>query len=108
MSNVEQVKTKERQEESRINVRIKGPMVSYLDSVTGSQGLYENPSEYIRDLIRHDMERPTIVDDKVMEGIMHGVKDWKEGRFTAINSPEELDNFMDGIMDKAISKAAKK
>ncbi len=43
-------------QESRINVRIKGPMAEYVERNIGPQGLYENQSEYIRDLIRHDME----------------------------------------------------
>lgn len=43
------------QQETRINVRVKGPMAAYLESVIGPNGVYENQSEYIRDLIRHDM-----------------------------------------------------
>lgn len=41
--------------EVRINVRVKGPMAQYLNMMIGN--LYENQSEYIRDLIRHDMAR---------------------------------------------------
>ena len=43
--------------EARINVRVKGPMAAHLQTVIGPLGLYENQSEYIRDLIRHDMTR---------------------------------------------------
>ncbi len=46
--------------EIRINVRIKGPMAAYVEQNIGPQGLYENQSEYIRDLIRHEMENSTL------------------------------------------------
>lgn len=46
--------------ETRINVRIKGPMAEHVERSIGPQGLYENQSEYIRDLIRHDMENSTL------------------------------------------------
>jgi antitoxin ParD1/3/4 len=41
--------------EARLNVRVKGPMAEYVERLTGPDGLYENQSEYLRDLIRHDM-----------------------------------------------------
>jgi len=46
--------------ETRINVRIKGAMAAHVEQSIGPQGLYENQSEYIRDLIRHDMENSTL------------------------------------------------
>mgnify|MGYP003492043158 CR=1 FL=1 len=39
--------------EFRINVRVKGIMANHINTMIG--GLYENQSEYIRDLIRNDM-----------------------------------------------------
>ena len=39
-----------------INVRVRGELRKFVDFRTGSQGLYETPSEYIRDLIRKDKE----------------------------------------------------
>lgn len=42
--------------ETRLNVRVKGYMAQYVESLTGDNGLYENQSEYLRDLIRRDME----------------------------------------------------
>ena len=41
--------------ETRLNVRVKGSMAEYVERLTGPDGLYENQSEYLRDLIRHDM-----------------------------------------------------
>jgi|GEM_PF-472250 antitoxin ParD1/3/4 len=46
--------------EARINVRIKGPMAEHVERSIGPQGLCENQSEYIRDLIRHDMENSSL------------------------------------------------
>ncbi len=58
------------QEETRINVRVKGPMAAHLQAVIGPQGLYENQSEYIRDLIRHDMaeQEPYDLEAGLLEG----------------------------------------
>lgn len=58
------------QPEARINVRVKGPMAVYLEAVTGPGGLYENQSEYIRDLIRHDManHEPYSLETGLLEG----------------------------------------
>lgn len=41
---------------TRINARLSGPLAAFLNRITGKSGLYETPSEYIRDLIRRDME----------------------------------------------------
>lgn len=58
------------QQEARINVRVKGPMAAYLESVIGPNGIYENQSEYIRDLIRHDMadQPPYDLEAGLLEG----------------------------------------
>lgn len=39
-----------------VTLRISGALREYLDECTGEHGLYETPSEYLRDLIRRDME----------------------------------------------------
>ena len=58
------------EKEARINVRVKGPMAAHLHTVIGPQGLYENQSEYIRDLIRHDMaeQEPYDLEAGLLEG----------------------------------------
>jgi len=43
--------------EMRLNVRIEGAMSAHVESVIAS-GLYSNQSEYVRDLIRHDISEP--------------------------------------------------
>lgn len=39
-----------------VNVRITGNLRAHLNRQIGAGGLYENASEYIRDLIRRDLE----------------------------------------------------
>ena len=41
----------------RINPRLSRPMAEFVSRMVGEDGLYETSSEYIRDLIRRDMER---------------------------------------------------
>ena len=40
-----------------LNVRITGRLGDFVTANVGDQGAYENVSEYVRDLIRRDMER---------------------------------------------------
>lgn len=46
--------------EMRINARIKGVLASHVQNRIGPNGGYENQSEYIRDLIRHDKETQAV------------------------------------------------
>ena len=39
-----------------INVRVTGELRKFVNFQTGVKGVYETPSEYIRDLIRRDKE----------------------------------------------------
>jgi len=39
-----------------VNVRVTGDLRHHLQQQIGPEGLYENASEYIRDLIRHDLK----------------------------------------------------
>ena len=40
-----------------LNVRVTGALGEFVAENVGEQGAYENVSEYVRDLIRRDMER---------------------------------------------------
>jgi len=40
-----------------LNVRVSGPLGDFVAANVGDDGAYENVSEYVRDLIRRDMER---------------------------------------------------
>ena len=69
----------EEQREARINVWVKGPMAAHLESVIGPNGLYENQSEYIRDLIRHDMAGQAPYDPE--SGLPEGYAQLAAGNF---------------------------
>jgi Arc/MetJ-type ribon-helix-helix transcriptional regulator len=38
--------------ETRLNVRVKGPLADHVNRLVGPHGIYDNQSEYLRDLIR--------------------------------------------------------
>lgn len=40
-----------------LNVRLTGPLSEFVAANVGEDGMYENVSEYVRDLIRRDRER---------------------------------------------------
>lgn len=63
---------------SRINARLSAPLAEHVQQMVGSSGVYETRGEYIRDLIRHDMERHA--DHVVGEAMLEGYRDLAEGR----------------------------
>ncbi len=77
--------------DNRINTRLSGPLYEHVKRVSGPDGLYETPSEYVRDLIRQDMRKnaPTGPHDDpdmpphgdLKEHIRQGFEDFAEGRF---------------------------
>jgi Arc/MetJ-type ribon-helix-helix transcriptional regulator len=54
----------------RIKARLSQPLAEFVERMVGEAGLYETPSEYVRDLIRRDMERRAgqFVQDAVLAG----------------------------------------
>ncbi|KAB2900344.1 MAG: CopG family transcriptional regulator [Dokdonella sp.] len=65
----------------RINARLSQPLAEFVDRMVGEAGLYETPSEYIRDLIRRDMERRE--GKFVQDAILTGYRDLAAGRIFA-------------------------
>lgn len=62
----------------RINARLSRPLAEFVDRMVGETGLYETPSEYVRDLIRRDMERR---EGQLIQGaILAGYEDLAAGR----------------------------
>lgn len=74
--------TVETTEETRINVRVRGPMAKHVQNIIGPAGMYESQSEYIRDLIRRDMGYSSEIEDMrriVRNGFTQlGVGDFQE------------------------------
>lgn len=62
---------------SSINTRLSRPLADFVAGMVGEAGLYETPSEYIRDLIRRDMEQRE--GHTVREAILTGYRDLAEG-----------------------------
>jgi len=62
----------------RINARLSQPLADFVDRMVGEAGLYETPSEYVRDLIRRDMERRE--GQLVQDAILAGYRDLAAGR----------------------------
>jgi antitoxin ParD1/3/4 len=65
----------------RINARLSQPLAEFVDRMVGETGLYETPSEYVRDLIRRDMERRA--GQCVQDAILSGYRDLAAGRLFA-------------------------
>jgi antitoxin ParD1/3/4 len=62
---------------SSLNLSLTDELREFINSRTGDTGVYATPSEYLRDLIRRDMEAQGIV-----AHIMGGLDDIKHGRFS--------------------------
>jgi len=62
---------------SSLNVSLTDELRSYVNTRAGDADVYSTPSEYIRDLIRQDMQNRSIVSH-----VMNGLDDVKHGRFS--------------------------
>lgn len=62
---------------SSLNLSLTDELRHFVDSRTGDSGVYATPSEYLRDLIRKDMEAQS-----TLLHVLSGVDDVKHGRFS--------------------------
>jgi antitoxin ParD1/3/4 len=62
---------------SSMNLSLTDELRDFVNSRTGDAGLYATPSEYLRDLIRRDMESQATV-----AHVMRGLSDLEQGRFS--------------------------
>ena len=63
---------------TRINARLSRPLAAFVETMVGEDGLYETPSEYIRDLIRRDMQQRD--GQAVRDAVLAGYQDVAAGR----------------------------
>lgn len=63
---------------SSLNISLTDEMRSYVNSRASDQDLYATPSEYIRDLIRQDMENR-----QALNHVMQGLNDISEGKLSS-------------------------
>ncbi len=73
----------------RINARLSQPLAQFVERMVGESGLYETPSEYVRDLIRRDMERRE--GHLVQEATLAGYRDLAAGRVFASSGDFQAD-----------------
>ena len=62
---------------SSLNLSLTDELREFINSRTGGAGVYSTPSEYIRDLIRRDMES-----QEVVKHILNGLDDIEYRRFS--------------------------
>jgi antitoxin ParD1/3/4 len=62
---------------SSMNLSLTDELREFVNGRTGDAGLYSTPSEYLRSLIRRDMEAQTTVTH-----ILGGLDDFAAGRFS--------------------------
>ena len=68
---------------ARINARLSAPLARFVDEMVGQTGLYETSSEYVRDLIRRDMEKRVNLENQARqfgEAVLQGYHDAVDGR----------------------------
>ncbi len=61
---------------SSLNIHLTDELRRFVDERASDNDIYATPSEYIRSLIRKDMET------QVMDKVMRGLDDFKHGRFS--------------------------
>lgn len=61
---------------SSLNIQLTDELRRYIDMRASDDDVYATPSEYIRDLVRRDME-----DWAVVSGVMRGLREMKRGEF---------------------------
>ncbi len=64
--------------ERRISARLTDPLAQHVERVVGPNGLYKTPDEYVRALIRRDMESEAY---QVYSAILEGFQDIADGRY---------------------------
>lgn len=65
---------------SSLNIQLTKELRRFVDARASDDDVYATPSEYIRDLIRKDMEEQGLV-----HHVMEGLDDVKNGRFSGLS-----------------------
>ena len=84
----------------RINARLSQPLAEFVDRMVGEAGLYETPSEYVRDLIRRDMNNDP--NELLRQRLISGYKQLGEGNFREIPVSEIYDRVMKRLDDEGV------
>lgn len=54
----------------RLNANLPEPLARFVGEITGENGLYETPSEFVRDLIRRYMEQTRHHENQEINGLL--------------------------------------
>ncbi len=73
----------------RINAHLPHPLAEFVARMVGESGLYETPAEYMRDLIRRDMERRE--GQLLQDAVLDGYRDLAAGRVLASDGDFQAD-----------------
>jgi antitoxin ParD1/3/4 len=73
----------------RINAHLPHPLAEFVARMVGESGLYETPAEYVRDLIRRDMERRE--GQQLQDAVLDGYRDLAAGRVLASDGDFQAD-----------------
>ena len=82
----------------RINARLSQPLAEFVERMVGKAGLYETPSEYVRDLIRRDMERRD--GQQLQDTILAAYQDVAAGRLLASSGDFSADMALLEVKEK--------
>ncbi len=72
-----------------INAHLPHPLAEFVARMVGESGLYETPAEYVRDLIRRDMERRE--GQQLQDAVLDGYRDLAAGRVLASDGDFQAD-----------------
>lgn len=86
------------EKELRLNVRVKGALAEHVDRLVGLSGLYENQSEYLRDLIRKDMYQHD--DDDLRREIHASYAQLAAGDYRHVPLQQLFDEAMQELVDE--------
>ena len=93
-----------------MNVSLTEELDSFVKSLVEG-GEYYSASEVVRDGLRLLKEKEALKQirlNQLKEMIMEGKRDMEAGRYTTISTPEEMDEFMEGIKKRGEAKLKQK
>ena len=79
---------------SSLHVSLPDEMRRYVDRIADGSAIYATPSEYVRDLIRKDMEKM-----EVYHSLLQGLDEAERGEFVP---QEEVEKFLENLRPKDV------
>jgi antitoxin ParD1/3/4 len=70
----------------RLNATLPEPLALFVAEMTGEGGMYETPSEFVRDLIRRHMERMAVDERHMLNGLLR--QSIAENNYTSLTTAD--------------------